>query len=599
MADVKNIPHLPLRLFGFENVPAIPFDLGDTLETLVRLGLREEQGKQAKQGFTNTYRIGTFDNTGNTYLFGGGETEMAEARNELTTKLKDDGTLEAVLEELKEQSQEKADAGEAQTALSLVSPDQFTMSWTTFPPVYRDALPLLPEWQASLEDPATASRLFFENIATFGLSFNLLILAKVGAASLPDLRATFGASWTAELEATADAGLLYMINLRLFEQLEPQTVKNFPRFTPATLTVLVQDPQTKKLLPELIRVSGQGGAGATLYSRQSATPSAWLYALQAAKASVTVYGIWLGHVYHWHIPTAAMQMALWNNVPSGHPVNQLLGPQSNYLIGFDDVLLLLWKSIAPPTSIASSIQFLELINHFAEGRNYFDDDPLVEIAQLGLRVEDFTVDEPWDAYPMVGNLLEIWQNTENYVAAFVAASYTSDEAVQQDAALQSFIASAGSKSGGNLRGLPAMDSRAALARVLTSQIFRVTAHGSSRLNSAANPGFSFIANFPPCLQRTDIPSPTATLTTQELLAYLPKTGTLGEMMTFYSIFSFSVPYEPFIPLAAIDANLFFNGANADPANAALVEYRRQLLTLIEKLGDGAMQRFQWPLNVET
>ena len=28
---------------------------------------------------------------------------------------------------------------------------------------------------------------------------------------------------------------------------------------------------------------------------------AWLYALQAAKTSITVWGIWLGHVYHWHI----------------------------------------------------------------------------------------------------------------------------------------------------------------------------------------------------------------------------------------------------------------------------------------------------------
>jgi len=46
------------------------------------------------------------------------------------------------------------------------------------------------------------------------------------------------------------------------------------------------------------------------YSARSASPGAWLYALQAAKTSVTVYGIWLGHVYHWHLVTAAMQMTM-------------------------------------------------------------------------------------------------------------------------------------------------------------------------------------------------------------------------------------------------------------------------------------------------
>ena len=37
------------------------------------------------------------------------------------------------------------------------------------------------------------------------------------------------------------------------------------------------------------------------------------------RASVTVYGIWLGHVYHWHIVTAAMQMTLYNTLQSDHP----------------------------------------------------------------------------------------------------------------------------------------------------------------------------------------------------------------------------------------------------------------------------------------
>lgn len=612
MSDVKHIPHLPLRLLGLENVPAVPFDLVDTIETLARLGLREEQARQAKQGFSNVYRIGGYENTGYAYLFGAGPIGTADERAQLAAKLQGGGRLgmlgEAamlaqVIEELRADHQAALralpEAVEPITALSLESPDQFSLSWTTFPPVYRDAQPQFPAWQASLEDPDTASRLFWPTIAEYGLAYNLLFLAKVDAALLAELQGVFPGSWTPELDAAAAGGLLYAIDLRFFEMLEPQTVANLPRFTPATLTVLVQDAATKALLPQLIRVSGHQGAGATTYSRGFASPSAWLYALQAAKTSATVYGIWLGHVYHWHIPTAALQMALWNNVPAGHVLLQLLGPQSNFLIAFDDVLLLLWRSIAPPTSIASSWQFLQLIDAFAKDRGYFDDDPPAEIKKLGLRLEDFTVDKPWDAYPLVGRLMGIWQATEDYVEAFVAANYPSDEAVQQDAALQSFAAAAGKKSEGNLAGLPPMDSRAALARVLTSQIFRVTAHGTSRLSHSANPALTFIANFPPCLQKTEIPPPTASLSTAELLAFLPNTGTMGEMMAFYSIFAFSVPYVPFIPLTGIEDDLFFPGAAGNPGNAALVEFRKQVLSFIEQLDPGTLQRFQWPLNVET
>jgi hypothetical protein len=113
---------------------------------------------------------------------------------------------------------------------------------------------------------------------------------------------------------------------------------------------------------------------------------------------------------------------------------------------------------------------------------------------------------------------------------------------------------------GNIEGLPEMKSRAALQRVLTSFLYRVTAHGISRLTSTANPALTFTANFPHCLQRTDIPKPSARIDTKTLLTYLPNAETIGEAVNFYFIFVFSPPYEPFIPLDGADTNLFFPGA---------------------------------------
>ena len=89
-----------------------------------------------------------------------------------------------------------------------------------------------------------------------------------------------------------------------------------------------------------------------------------------AKASITAFGAWLGHVYHWHLVTAAMQMTMLNTLSTAHPIYQRLAPQSKYATAFDDVLLLLWSQIAPPTSIAGWIEFLELANDQWLADNY-------------------------------------------------------------------------------------------------------------------------------------------------------------------------------------------------------------------------------------
>ena len=371
------------------------------------------------------------------------------------------------------------------------------------------------------------------------------------------------------------------------------------RFTPATVTLLTQDPATKALTPVAVRVSGAAGSGAQLYSRASATGSAWLYALQAAKTSVTVYGIWLGHVYHWHIVTAAMQMALYNTVPVTHPLFLFLGPQSNYLIPFDDVLIVLWQYIAPPTSVSTAVQFLTLANRFAAGRGFFDDDPLVALANLGLQEADFTVKDPWDRYPIVGRLLEIWGASSDYAAAFVNATYADDQAVASDSALQAWAADCSSSSEGNVRGLPPLhDQGRPRVRAHQPGLPRHRAR-CARLNATPNPGLTFIANFPPCLQDATIPAPASNFDTARLLAYLPRTGTIGEMVTFYFTFAFSVPYVPLIPLEGIDANLAFPGGPSEPRNQAQIAFRTRILDFINRYDAGALQRYQWPLNIET
>jgi hypothetical protein len=259
-------------------------------------------------------------------------------------------------------------------------------------------------------------------------------------------------------------------------------------------------------------------------------------------------------------------------------------------------MLALWNATAPPTSIASGLQFLQLMDRFAEDRQFFDDDPTTTLEQLGLSASDFTVHEQWDQYPIVGHLLEIWKATGDYVSACVDQAYGTDQDVKGDQQLQAWIAASASEDGGNVRGLPVMESRNDLKRVLHSLVYRVTAHGAGRLYRVANPALTFVANFPPCLQDATIPDPTDSFDTQALLRYLPNTGSIGSMVHFYFTFSFSTPYVPFVPIAGPESELFFDDA---PSNDALIELRRFIAGFIEDFQPDTPQIWQWPLNIET
>jgi hypothetical protein len=598
------IGQLPLRS-DYPNLPALPLDEPGILDTLERLEIRAEQVAQAKQGLSERFTIDGVTRRAYAFLFGGGtQAAEREARRELARSLREDRdrALADLRGTLARRGAATPPAPATTEALSLERPKQFSISWTNFTGVYEDGLRHLPRWASSLNDADAATKQFWPMIARHGFGYNLIIPERVRGARARALRRQFGAAWTREVRAAQEAGDLYAIDMSRFEALQPQTVNGNPRFTPATVTLLTRNRRTKSLTPVAISVAGYQGADRNVYSRERATDGAWLYALQAAKTSITCFGVWLGHVYHWHIVTAAMQMTMLNVLPASHPVYQLLAPQSKFAIPFDDVLLLLWSQVAPPTSLTAPNQFLALANDYAAGRSYFDDDPNRTIKQLGLRRKDFTVDEPWDRYPVVQRLLTIWDLVGPYVQTFVRTTYGSDAAVAGDADLQTWIATAASPdpaSGGNIRGLPAVQGRAALEKVLRSLVYRITVHGISRLNSTSNPALTFVANFPHCLQRTDIPSPRARLGTKRLLSYLPKTDAIGQAVTFYFTFAFSTPYEPFVPLGGVGEELFLPGGRDDRRNRALVELRRGLAAFIDDYQPGMPQRFQWPRNIET
>lgn len=619
----NHLNHLPLNcwLFGLKDIPAVPYSVGQALECLGQLAGREQQVKQAKSALSNEYTIDGTEATGYQFMYQKesqkSHVHASDARQEKFNKTGRNTFRfgqELVIQNfpsfhLGKRNKKKMHDSQPLTSYSLDKAEQFTMSWTTFPNVYEEGQKNLASWVASLESADEATKQFWPTIATYGLAYNMLLLQKVGASQIGPLKKIFRSVWGQKFDELYEHGRLYVIDLSIFKTLQPHYVAGFERFTPNTITLLGQDPESKAITPLAIRVAGHQDTGAQIYFRdkaqdrdkelddKQATDSAWLYALQAAKTSVTVYGIWLGHVYHWHMVTAAMQMTMYNTLPTTHSLYKLLAPQSQDLVGFDTVLLAIWKELAPPTSIHSGYEFLKLCNEFAKGRHYFYDDPKPTLDRLGLNKADFTKDKDWDLYPIVANYLRIWRATKNYVDVCVEELYSTNDAVIHDEKLQKWIKHSKDKKRGNIQGLPNVDSKQELKKVLTSLIYRVTAHGVSRLHSEALPAFTFVANFPPCLQDSHIPKPSDTLTPEQLLAYLPKTGTIGKMIDFYFIFVYSAPHKPFIPLTGLKSDFFFD-ENYPKCNGALETFRRKIQNEIGKI-QKTPQIHQWPLNVET
>jgi hypothetical protein len=104
-----------------------------------------------------------------------------------------------------------------------------------------------------------------------------------------------------------------------------------------------------------------------------------------------------------------------------------------------------------------------------------------------------------------------------------------------------------------------------------------------RLGPVANPVLSFVANYPPCLEDSRLPDPTTSLTTKELLGFLPKTGTIGGMLSFLWAFCFSIVYESFIPVEGALADLPYRELPppvTSACNSALITYRNDIRAFI-------------------
>ena len=296
----------------YRNLPAVPLaSIPSLIDTLIKLGKRSVETQPALDGLSNIYTIDGHTATGQEFLFGesGRDVQAEGDREALRERLESGGdlsesegggTLSTLFEQALDGNSNADEASYAEatedselTKLFLDTPDQWSISWTNFMGVYDNAQPQLPVWARTVtvspEGAQAATEAFWPNIADYCLAYNLLILAKVDANRVVGLRAAFGSHFVAFEGAFAE-GRLYAIDMSLFQQVSANKVDGFERFTPATITLLEMS-SNKDLLPVAVRVSGQNDRDHQIYVHGQATEATWIYALQAAKVSITVWGI--------------------------------------------------------------------------------------------------------------------------------------------------------------------------------------------------------------------------------------------------------------------------------------------------------------------
>ena len=226
------LPQLPTRELGFENVPAFPIDTAGMLDTLFRLSIRFKQREQALEGLSKTYTIGGKTARARDFLFGHESLDAKEAAQlEHLRGLLKGNTLEIVptiVESIASQTESKATPGGELTTLRARRSAAVVDLLDHVPrrPVPGRAAP----GRVGGDGGRDAARQGHRGVLADDRHLRPLLQPAPApeGARRREWRELFGGAWTPALDAAADAGTLYVIDLRIYEDAAS------PRWSPAS-----------------------------------------------------------------------------------------------------------------------------------------------------------------------------------------------------------------------------------------------------------------------------------------------------------------------------------------------------------------------------
>ena len=207
--EIIKVRHLNLKKKGYTEMPAVPFILTETIATILKLGLRVEENKMAKNGLSNMYTINDETHSGYTFMYDKASHDPGKTERETLLKRLGDLKEEELLDNTKLDRLFNVAAQPGNTKLDqnltesfLEHTDQFTMSWTNYYGIYQDSLPKANEYASALTDADAATEQFWPMIANNGFAYNLLFLQKVREEQIEEIKTDFGNTWNDIISCT-------------------------------------------------------------------------------------------------------------------------------------------------------------------------------------------------------------------------------------------------------------------------------------------------------------------------------------------------------------------------------------------------------------
>lgn len=290
------------------------------------------------------------------------------------------------------------------------------------------------------------------------------------------------------------------------------------RYLPAPYALFLASDDRSRLIPVAIQIErGHDPVSNPVYTPMS-TPAQWARAklmVQVADGSTHEMRF---HLYNGHFAMEPVAVAMARNLCVNHPLKLLLNRHFQIMIWNNDLGR---RTLINPGGTADTLLGTGLTGSVAIIKQAHD---LWRFDQAGLPA-DLTLrgmDDPTLSlmdYPYRDDGLLIWGAIRNFVQEYVKIYGYDDLAVQQDSELQAWLAETASPDGGNLFGIPTVNSLNALIEWVTQLIYTCSAFHSA-VNYPQFDYFGFAPNMPGAAYARPLPAPRGTDETDEL-KFLP------------------------------------------------------------------------------
>ncbi len=369
-----------------------------------------------------------------------------------------------------------------------------------------------------------------------------------------------------------DERRLFLVDYEALQGLERVT----GRFQVAAIGLFWRDSRGQ-LMPLAIQL-GQSEREAPVIFTPADEKWLWLMARTHLQCADGTYHEIVAHLLRTHLVMETFWVAAARALPPDHPLYVLLRPHFTGTIELNSEARS--KMIAPGGPIDEAIAIgaegsLTLIGQEYGHWSFADYDPYVDMERRGVLNAEILPD-----YYYRDDALRFYDAIRKYVESVLRYYYRSDEDVQNDSELQSWIVELISDDGGRVRGLPVENGKLNTFRDLhqiIAQILFLCSIEHAAVNNGQYDQFGFIPNTPGALY---LPPPTDKSPRSEanLVYALPPAKAVGEQILLVHLLSLAT----LTPLGTYPED-FFVGVGG--VRSALDYFRADLADIERDIAD--------------